>query len=187
MTWNDQPNLPPVDLNDLENAGGEPETDTDDESSGSESGFEFNSSEDEISEDIFQHYVREQDHDDLVQENEDLQRQQAAMIADGEAIEKEKDELKQAIKRKLQEREEWTRIKRLRVSIQEAYEAMGIAVPLVEGGVATGPPGDEGATGGDRASAEEVVAAMNNFEEAAAEARRCLDDLTLYQSQMDEN
>ena len=187
MTWNDQPNIPPVDFSDLEDAGGEPETDTDEESSGSESGFEYNSSEDEISEDIVQHYIAEQDHDDLVQENEDLQRQHAAIAADAEAIDKEKNELKQAIKRKLQEREEFTRFKRLRVAIREAYEAMGIAAPLVEGGIATGPSNDGGATGSGQASTEEAVTAMSNFEEAAAEARRCLDDLQLYQSQMDEN
>ena len=173
MTRSDQPNLPPVDLSDLENFGREPETESEDESSGSESGFEFESG-DEISEDIFQHYVDEQDHDDLVQENEDIRRQYAAIAADAEAIEKEKQELKQAIKRKLQEREEFTKIKRLRVAITDAYEAMGIAVPLVEGG----------ATGSGRAASEEAIAAMSNFEVAADEARRCLDDLTLFQDQM---
>ena len=176
MTLDDQPGLDPVDLSDLENFGREPETESEDESSGSESGFEFESG-DEISEDIFQHYVDEQNHDDLVKENEAVQRQYATIAADAEAIEKEKQELKQAIKRKLQEREEFIKIKRLRVAITDAYEAMGVAVPLVEGG----------ATGSDRAASEEVVAAMSNFEVAADEARRCLDDLTLFQDQMDDN
>ena len=181
MTFNDQPNIPPVDLSDLENAGGEPETDTDEESSGSESGFEFESSEDEISEDIVAHYMAEQDHDDLAQENLDLNRQNEALDAVVEAVNKEKNEAKQALKRKMQEREEFTRFKRLRTAIREAYEFMGIATPLIEGG--TGGS----VTGSGQAPLEEKVVAVTNFEQATAEARRCLDALRLYQSQMDED
>ena len=173
MTRDDQPGLDPVDLSDLENFGREPETESEDEGSGSESGFEFESG-DEISEDIFQHYVAEQDHDDLVKENEAVQRQYAVIAAEAEAIEKEKQELKHAIKRKLEEREEFAKIKRLRVAVAGAYEAMDIAVPLFEGG----------ATGSDRAASEDVIAAVSNFELAADNARRCLDDLTLFQDQM---
>ena len=184
MTFNDQPNIPPVDLSDLGNAGGGPETDTDDsdeESSGSESGFEFDSSEDEISEDIVAHYMAEQDHDDLAQENLDLHRQNEALDVVVEAVNKEKNEAKQALKRKMQEREEFTRFKRLRTAIREAYEFMGIATPLIEGG--TGGS----VTGSGQAPLEEKVVAVTNFEKATAEARRCLDDLHLYRSQMDED
>ena len=179
MTFNDQP--PPVDLSDLGNAGSGPETDTDDsdeESSGSESGFEFVSSEDEISEEITAHYMAEQDSDDLAQENLDLNRQNEALDVVVEAVRKEKNEAKQALKRKMQEREEFTRFKRLRTAIREAYEFMGIATPLIEGGAGGS------VTRSGQAPLEEKVVAVTNFEKATAEARRCLDDLRLYQSQM---
>ena len=195
MPSEDQPNLPPIDLNgqDVE----EEDTDTDgDESDGSESGFDFHSSEDEFEDYMVAHYMREQDSEDLQRENADLQRQMEAVAADGEAVAVELEETRQAVKRKLQEREEWARIKRLRVAVELAYDAMGVAVPLVEGGVsapsaeggvALDSPGGWGATGGAQVTVAEVLTAMGDFEEAAAEARRCLDDLTIYQQHMDED
>ena len=81
----------------------------------------------------------------------------------------------------MQECEEFTRFKRLRTAIREAYEFMGVAAPLIEGG--TGGS----VTGSGQAPLEEKVVAVTNFEKATAEARRCLDDLRLYQSQMDED
>ena len=185
MTLEDQPDLPPIDLNSQEDAGGE--TDTDDESDESVDGFDFHSSEDEIEEFMVEHYIREQDSDDIQREHAELQQQYAAMVADDEARNAELEEMRQAVKRKLEEREEWTRIKRLRVSVEMAYEAMGVAVPLVEGGVAVDSTGDGGVTGGAQVSAAEVIAAMENFEEAVSNARRSLDDLTIHQQQMDEN
>ena len=140
---------------------------------------------DEIEDYMVQHYMNEQDHDDLVRENAELQRQHEEMVADDVARATELEELRQALKRKLHEREVWIQIKRLRVSVEQAYEAMGIAVPLVEEGVAIGPSGDRGATGSDGPTAAEVVAAVDNFEEATAEARRCLDDLNIHQQHMD--
>ena len=125
--------------------------------------------------------MAEQDHDDLAQENLDLNRQNEALDAVIEAVKKEKNEAKQALKRKMQEREEFTCFKRLRTAIREAYEAMGVATPLIEGG--TGGS----VTGSGQAPPEETVIAVTNFEEATAVARRCLDDLRLYQSQMDED
>ena len=174
MARGDHPNQDPVDLSDLENFGREPETESEDSDSdsGSESGFEFESG-DEISEDIFFHYVAERDHEDLLEENEAVQRQYDEIAAQAEAIEKEKQELKRAIKRKLEIREEFA-TKRLRAAVAGAYEAMNIAVPLFEGDAA----------GSDRAAPEDVVAAVSNFELAADNARRCLDDLTLIQDQM---
>ena len=176
MTFNDQPNTPPIEL-----VGGEPETESDDsdeESSDEESGFEFDSEVDEISEDIFNHYTDEQDHADLVQENLDLQQQNEALDVVVEATRKEKEQWKQAVKRKFQEREEFTRFKRLRVAIRDAYEFMGVAAPLIEGGTGGSM------TGSDQAPVEEKVAAVTNFQKATEEARRCLEDLRLYQSQM---
>ena len=176
MAIEDQPNAPPIDLVD-----GEPETesedDSDEDSSDSESGFEFESG-DEISEDIFNHYTDEQDTADLVQENLDLRRQNEALDVVVEATKREKEQWKQAVKRKSQELEEFSRVKRLRVAIRNAYEFMGIAAPLIEGG----------ATGSDQAPVEEKFEAVSNFQRATEEARRCLQDLRLYQSQMvDEN
>ena len=90
--------------------------------------------------------------------------------------------MRQAVKRKLEEREEWNKVKRLRVSIELAYEAMNVVTPLVEGGVAAGDGGVAGgATRGDQVPAAEVVAAIENFEEAASNARKCLEDLTIHQ------
>ena len=151
----------------------DPETSEDEtEDEEEEDGFLFESG-DEISEDIFFHYVAEQDFEDLQKENEAARKQYDEVAAQAEAIEEEKQELKRAIKRKLEQREEFA-TKRLRVAIAVAYEARNIAVPLVEGDV----------TGSDRAAPEDVVAAVSNFELAADNARRCLDDLTLIQDQM---
>ena len=185
MTLENQPNLPPIDINNQEDVGDE--TDTDDDESDSGSGFDFHSSEDEIEEYMVAHYIREQDSEDLEHENADLQRQYAVMVAEDQARKAELDEMRQAVKRKLEERDEWIRLKRLRVSVELAYEAMGVAVPLVEGGVAVDSSGDGGETGGAQVSAAEVITAMENFEEAVSNARRSLDDLTIHQQQMDEN
>ena len=68
------------------------------------------------------------------------------------------------------------------MAIRDAYEFMGVAAPLIEGGTGGNM------TGSDQAPVEEKVAAVTNFQKATAEARRCLEDLRLYQSQMmDEN
>ena len=64
---------------------------------------------------------------------------------------------------------------------------MDVAVPLVEGNVPQDSSGGGDATGSGQASAEEVVAAMENFKAAAAEAAKCLDDLSIYQQKMKEN
>ena len=173
MARGDHPNQDPVDLSDLENFVRDPETSEDEtEDEEEEDGFLFESG-DEISEDIFYYYVAEQNCEDLQKENEAIQKQHDEVAAQAEAIEEEKQELKRAIKRKLEQREEFA-TKRLRVAIAVAYEARNIAVPLFEG--------DE--TGSDRAAPEEVVTAVSNFELAAENARRCLDDLTLIQDQM---
>ena len=182
MTFNDHP--PPVDLSDLGNADGGPETDWDDsdeDSSGSESGFEFDSDEDEVSEEIVAHYIAEQDHDDIVQENLELTRQNEALDVVKEAVRAEKNEAIQALKRKMEEREEFDRFKRLRVAIREAYRFMGIAAPLIEGD-ASGS-----VTGSGQAPLEEKAVAVTNFQMATAEARRCLEELHLYRDQMDED
>ena len=176
MARGDHPNQDPDDLSDLENFVRDPETSEDEtEDEEEEDGFLFESG-DEISEDIFFHYVAEQDSEDLQKENEAARKQYDEVAAQAEAIEEEKQELKRAIKRKLEQREEFA-TKRLRVAIAVAYEARNIAVPLVEGDVA----------GSDRAAPEEVVAAVSNFELAAENARRCLDDLTLIQDQMEDD
>ena len=104
------------------------------------------------------------------------------MVAEDQAREAVLEDMKQAVKRKLEEREEWIKVKRLRVSIELAYEAMNVVTPLVEGGVAARDGGVAGgATGGDQVPAAEVIAAMENFEEAASNARKCLEDLTIHQ------
>ena len=177
MTRGDHPNQDPIDLNDLENFTREPETESEDSDSdsGSESGFEFESG-DEISEDIFFHYVAERDHEDLLEEHEAIKRQAEEVAARAEAVEEERQEVKRAIKRKLEMREVLA-TKRLRLAVAGAYEAMNIAVPLFEGDAA----------GSDRAAPEEVVAAVTNFELAADNARRCLNDLTLIQDQMEDD
>ena len=175
MAFDDQPNAHPIDLED-DGPETESDDDSDEDSSGSESGFEYNSG-DEISEDIFNHYTAEQDAADLVQENLELQRQNEALDVIVEATKREKEQWKQAVKRKSQEIEEFSRIKRLRVAIRDAYEFMGIAAPLIEG-----------ATGSDQVPIEENFEAVSNFQRATEEARRCLQDLRLHQSQMvDEN
>ena len=172
MARDDQPNEPPVDLGD---SGPETESsdDSDEDTSDAESGLEYETG-DEISEDIFNHFTDEQDHDELVQENLDLHKQNEALDIVVEATKREKEKWKQAVKRKFEEREEFSRFKRLRVAIKDAYDFMGIAAPLIEGGT----------TGSDQAPVEEKVEAVTNFQRATEEARRCLQDLRLYQSQM---
>ena len=177
MTLEDQPNAP-VDLSDLENDASEPETDSGEESSEDESGFLFLSDEDEVSEEMVAHFIAEQEHDDLVQESLELDRQNEVLDVVIEAVKRERDEARQALKRKMQEREEFTRFKRLRNAIRDAYDAMGVAAPLIEG---------QSATGSGQAPPEATVTAVTDFEAATAEARRCLDDLRLLQSQMDED
>ena len=172
MAIEDEPNAPPINLVD----GGsesESDTDSDEDHSDTESGFEYETG-DEISEDIFNHFTDEQDTDDLIQENLDLRRQSEALDIVVEATMREKEQWKQAVKRKSQELEEFSRVKKLRVAIKNAYEFMGIAAPLIEGG----------ATGSEQAPMEEKFEAVANFQKATEEARRCLQDLRLYQSQM---
>ena len=175
MARGDHPNQDPVDLDDLENFVRDPETSEDEtEDEEEEEGFLFESG-DEISEDIFYYYVAEQNCEDLQKENEAIQKQHDEVAAQAEAIEEEKQELKRAIKRKLEQREEFA-TKRLRVAIAIAHEARNAAIPLFEG--------DE--TGSDRAAPEEVVAAVENFELATEHARQCLDGLRLIQDQMED-
>ena len=176
MACGDHPNQDPVDFSDLENFVRDPDTSEDEtEDEEEEDGFLFESG-DEISEDIFYYYVAEQNCEDLQKENEAIQKQHDEVAAQAEAIEEEKQELKRAIKRKLEQREEFA-TKRLRVAIAIAHEARNVAVPLFEG--------DD--TGSDREAPEEVVAAVSNFELATEHARRCLDDLTLIQGQMEDD
>ena len=175
MARGDHPNQDPVDLDDLENFVRDPETSEDEtEDEEEEEGFLFESG-DEISEDIFYYYVAEQNCEDLQKENEAIQKQHDEIAAQAEAIEEEKQELRRAIKRKLEQREELA-TKRLRVALVIAHEARNVAIPLFEG--------DE--TGSDREAPEEVVAAVENFELATEHARQCLDGLRLIQDQMDD-
>ena len=85
MARGDHPNQDPVDLSDLENFGRDPETESEDETEDEdeEDGFLFESG-DEISEDIFYHYVAEQEHDDLLKENEAVQRKYDEVAAQAE-------------------------------------------------------------------------------------------------------
>ena len=176
MACGDHPDQDPVDFSDLENFVRDPDTSEDEtEDEEEEDGFLFESG-DEISEDIFYYYVAEQNCEDLQKENEAIQKQHDEVAAQAEAIEEEKQELKRAIKRKLEQREEFA-MKRLRVAVAIADEARNVAVPLLEG--------DD--TGSDREAPEEVVAAVSNFELATEHARRCLDDLTLIQGQMEDD
>ena len=85
-----------------------------------------------------------------------------------------------ALKRELDEKEQREKVKRLRISVEQAYEAMNVVTPLVEGGVAVE---NVGVTGGDRAPAAEIIAAMQNFEEATSNARKCLEDLTIHKNE----
>ena len=187
MAQEDQPDRPPIDLGSQEDGGNGNETDTDDESDESVDGFDFHSSEDEIEEFMVEHFIREEDTEELQREHANLQQRYAVMVAEDQARGAVLDEMRQALKRKLEEREEWNQLKRLRVSVELAYDAMGVAVPLVEGGVAVNPLGNRGVTGGAQVSAEEVIAAVGNFEEAVINARRSLAELTIQQQQMDED
>ena len=173
MARGDHPNQDPVDLDDLENFVRDPETSEDEtEDEEEEEGFLFESG-DEITEDIFYYYVAEQNCEDLQKENEAITKQHDEIAARAEAIEEERQELRRAIKRKLEQREELA-TKRLRVALVIAHEARNVAIPLFEG--------DE--TGSDREAPEEVVAAVENFELATEHARQCLDGLRLIQDQM---
>ena len=136
---------------------------------------------------MVEHFIREQDSEDIQREHADLQQRYAAMVAEDQARKAELDEMRQAVKRKLEEKDEWNRLKRLRVSVELAYEAMGVAVPLVEGGVAVDSSGDGGVAGGAQVSAEEVITAVENFEQAVTNARRSLDELSIHQQQMGED
>ena len=175
MAHGDHPNQDPVDFSDLENFVRDPDTSEDEtEDEEEEEGFLFESG-DEITEDIFYYYVAEQNCEDLQKENEAITKQHDEIAARAEAIEEERQELRRAIKRKLEQREELA-TKRLRVALVIAHEARNVAIPLFEG--------DE--TGSDREAPEEVVAAVENFELATEHARQCLDGLRLIQDQMDD-
>jgi len=172
MVSSDHPNQDPVDLDDLENFVRDSDSESEDEDEEEEDGFLFESG-DEISEDIFFHYVGEQEREELIAENEALTRQSREIAAQAEAIDEERQELRRAIKRKLEQREELA-TKRLRAAVVVAYDAMDVAVPMFDG--------DE--AGSDRVAPEEVVEAVANFEVAAENARRCLDDLNLIEDQL---
>ena len=175
MARGDHPNQDPVDFDDLENFVRDPETSEDEtEDEEEEEGFLFESG-DEITEDIFDYYVAEQNYEDLQKENEAIQKQHDEIAARAEAIEEERQELRRAIKRKLEQREELA-TKRLRVALVVAHEARNVAIPLFEGNE----------TGSDCEAPEEVVAAVENFELATEHARQCLDGLRLIQEQMDD-
>ena len=92
MTLEDQPNLPPIDLNSQEAVGDD--TDTDEESNESVDGFDFHSSEDEIEEYMVEHYMNEQDSEDIQREHADLQQRYAVMVAEDQARKAELDEMK---------------------------------------------------------------------------------------------
>ena len=95
MACDDLPNQDPVDLSDLENFVRDPETSSsEDEDEDEDDGFLFESG-DEISEDIFFHYVAEQERDDLIAENEALTQQSKEIAAQAEAIEEERQELEE--------------------------------------------------------------------------------------------
>ena len=185
MAAGDQPDLPPIDFNHQEVF--DDESDTDDESDESSmDGFDIETDE-EVEEYMVETLIAEQDSDDIRTEHADLQRRHAEMVEEDRANKVALEERRQAVKRKLAEREEWFRLKRLRTSVESAYEAMNEASPLIDGGGAVGSVGDGGVAGGAQPSAAEVVAAMERFETAVLTARRSLNELTLHQQKMDEN
>ena len=104
------------------------------------------------------------------------------------------EEVKEAVKRKLEEREELIKLKRLRMSVQLAYEAMDEVAPLVDGAgtvsagsVGGGRVADSSSQDGAQPSGIDVVAAFERFETAVLTAREKLTELTLHQQQLDEN
>ena len=117
MPATDQPEQPPM----------APQgADTSDEGSEDESsvdGFDVRSDE-EIEDYMTETIIGQRDSEDLQAEHDALQLQWADVLEEERVAKAALEEVREAVKRKLGEREELIKLKRLRMSVQLAYEAM---------------------------------------------------------------
>ena len=127
MPATDQPAQPPLDPHREVDSEDEHEEDASDEGSEDEEssvdGFDVREGE-EIEDYMTETLIGQRDSEDLEAEHAALKLQWAEVLKEDQMAKAALEEAREAVKRKLEEREELIKLKRLRMSVQLAMEAM---------------------------------------------------------------
>ena len=204
MPSNDQPRRPPSEMgrDDAEESEAEEEvSDTETDTDSDFSGFDIRENE-EIPEFVTEALIREQDHFDritaLAEENRALEEQWAKDVEEFRDANERLRLVKEACKRRADEQDEWLRLKRLRLSEQEAMLALeeppeGWEIYMVEttpepmdatggGGVVAGGAGqDDDHAAGPSSDAADAEALRQLNERAIAAIAAAKEQLAKYQ------